>query len=105
VTHSAHEIIKRAELDECRPRKTPIDANLCLSKDSGEKDPTALEPYQELVGGLLYLSGCTHPDIAQAVGVLSQFKSAPTNVRLSAAKQVVRYLDGTVNLGLKFSRG
>jgi hypothetical protein len=31
--------------------------------------------------------------------------SAPTDFHLSAAKQVVRYLAGTVNLGLQFSRG
>jgi hypothetical protein len=61
------EIIKRAGLDECRPRKTPMDANLSLSKASGEQDPRVVEPYQELIGSLLYLSGCTRPDIAQAV--------------------------------------
>jgi hypothetical protein len=103
--HYAREIIKRAGSDECRPRKTPMDANLSLSKDSGEKDPKALEAYQELIGSLIYLSGCTRPDIAQAVEVLSRFMSAPTDVHLSAAKQVIRYLAGTVNLGLQFSRG
>jgi hypothetical protein len=71
--HYTLEIIKRAGLNECRPRKTPMDANLSLSKDSGEKDPKVVEPYQELIGSLLFLSGCTRPDIAQAVGVLSRF--------------------------------
>jgi hypothetical protein len=103
--HYTLETINRAGLDECRPRKTPMDANLSLSKDSGEQDPKALEPYQELIRSLLYLRGCIRPDIAQAVGVLSRFMSAPTDVHLSAAKQVVRYLAGTVNLGLQFSRG
>jgi hypothetical protein len=103
--HYTLEIIKRAGLDECRPRKTPMDANVSLSKDSGEKDPKVVEPYQELIGSLLYLSGCTRPDIAQAVGVLSRFMSAPSDVHLSAAKQVIRYLASTVNLGLQFSRG
>jgi hypothetical protein len=42
--HYTLEIIKRAGLDECRPRKTPMDANLSLSKDSGEKDPKVVEP-------------------------------------------------------------
>jgi hypothetical protein len=103
--HYTLEIIKRAGLDECRPRKTPVDANLSLSKYTGEKDSKALELYQELIESLPYLSGCTRPDIAQAVGVLSRFMSAPTDFHLSAAKQVVRYLAGTVNLGLQFSRG
>jgi hypothetical protein len=54
---------------------------------------------------LLYLSGCTRPDIAQAIGVLSRFISAPTDVHVSAAKQVVRYLAEKVNLGLQSSKG
>jgi hypothetical protein len=103
--HYVLEIIERAGLSECKPRKTPIDVNLTLSKDLGEQKPEVLDKYQELVGCLLYLTGCTRPDIAQSVGVLSRFMSAPTDAHMSAAKQVIRYLAGTTSLGLKFSQG
>jgi hypothetical protein len=54
------QIIRRAGQDECRTRKTPMDASFFfLSKDSEEKDHEALEPYQELIESLLYLSECT----------------------------------------------
>ena len=54
---------------------------------------------------LLYLTGCTRPDLAQAVGVLSRFMSAPTDEHMNAAKQVLRHLAGTTTLGLKFAKG
>jgi hypothetical protein len=103
--HYTLEILDRVGLRDCRPRGTPLDANLSISKDSGEQKPEVLSQYQELVGCLLYLTGCTRPDIAQAIGLLSRFMSAPTDVHLNAVKQVLRYLAGTANLGLQFSHG
>jgi Reverse transcriptase (RNA-dependent DNA polymerase) len=55
-SHYVIEILERAGLKDCRPRKTPLDANLSLSKDSGEPAPESLDEYQELVGCLLYLT-------------------------------------------------
>jgi phosphopantetheinyl transferase (holo-ACP synthase) len=101
--HYVQEILERAGLSDCRPRRTPMDANLSLSKDGGKPDPQSLGHYQEMIGCLLYLTGCTRPDIAQSVGVLSRFMSAPTDVHVATAKQVIRYLAGTKTLGLKFS--
>jgi hypothetical protein len=103
--HYVQEILNRFGMDACRPRKTPLDANLNLSKDTGKQDESLLGPYQELIGCLLYLTGCSRPDLAQSVGLLSRFMSAPTDMHFSAAKQVLRYLAGTSQLGLKFSGG
>lgn len=92
-------------MGNCKPRKTPIHANLSLSKDSGELVPQYLEQYQELDGCLLYLTGCTRPDLAKLAGVMSRFMSAPTDVHLSAVKQIIGYLAGTINQDLKYSKG
>ena len=81
-------------------------SEMCIrDRDSGKPAPNLLKRYQELVGCLLYLTGCTRPDIAQAVGILSRFMSAPTDMHMSCVKQVIRYLAGTPNLGLKYSSG
>lgn len=52
-------------------------------------------PYQNLIGGLLYLSISTRPDIFFAVSFLSQFNSCYNVSHWKAAKRVLRYLKGT----------
>ncbi len=59
-------------------------------------------PYNECVGSLLYLSVCTRPDIAQAVGALAHYMAAPTVAHWEVALGVVRYLVGTADYGLTF---
>ena len=56
------------------------------------------------MGGLLYLSLTTRPDVAQAVGVLSRFMSYPGQEHVDAAKQVIRYLYGTKEYGIEYRR-
>ena len=59
-------------------------------------------PYRELVGGLLYLSTTTRPDIVFAVSMLARFMENPGPGHWKAAKQVLRYLKTTPALGLKY---
>ena len=47
----------------------------------------------------------TRPDICYAVNTLSQFMVEPKRAHWPAAKHVLRYLQGTVELGLKYTRG
>lgn len=46
----------------------------------------------------------TRPDLAAAVGVLSQFASDPCPTHWQALKRVLRYLQATSTYGLEFSR-
>ncbi|GJR11586.1 putative RNA-directed DNA polymerase [Tanacetum coccineum] len=57
--------------------------------------------YQRMVGKLIYLSH-THPDIAYAVGVVSQFMHQPQVDHMHAVLRIVRYLKGTTGHGLLF---
>ena len=59
--------------------------------------------YRSLVGTLLYVSVCTRPDIAFAVGVLTRHLVEPCKRHWKAALQVLRYLRSTVNLGITYS--
>ncbi|GAQ93029.1 hypothetical protein KFL_012600010 [Klebsormidium nitens] len=59
-------------------------------------------PYSELIGSLLYLSVCTRPDIAVAVGAVARHTSAPTEAHWTAAHGVVCYLAGTAEAGITF---
>ena len=60
--------------------------------------------YREIVGSLIYLMIATRPDICYAVTKLSQHMSKPTNAHLGLAKHVLRYIKGTLDFVLKFSK-
>ena len=59
-------------------------------------------PYRELIGSVMFLMVCTRPDIAYTVSALSQFLDKPTPGHWSAAKRLLRYLNGTRNLGIRY---
>ena len=50
-----------------------------------------------------YASTATRPDIAVAVGILSQFMSDPSSGHWMGVKRLLRYIKGTLNYGLKFT--
>lgn len=58
-----------------------------------------LKIYRRLVGKLLYLN-LTNLDISYSVQQLSQFLFAPAQSHLDAALHVLKYLKGTLNVGL-----
>ena len=53
--------------------------------------------YQQAIGCLTYIATATRPDIAAAVGVLSQYISRPSKDHWIGVKRVLRYLKGTLN--------
>jgi hypothetical protein len=61
--------------------------------------------FRALVGALNYLSMTTRPDITFAVSSLSQFLNAPRTNHWEAGIQVLKYLKGTKEIGLKLSKG
>ena len=83
---------------------TPADLNIRLQKEDGVSKPVDTTLYQSIVGSLLYAAITTRPDIAQAVGVVSKFCANHTQSNLTAAKRILRYLKGTVYLGLSYKK-
>jgi hypothetical protein len=59
--------------------------------------------YRGVVGMLNHAAYKARPDIAAAVGLLSRAQAKPTRVLLHAALHVVKYLQGTRRLALKYS--
>ncbi len=97
-------MLERYGMQDANPVSTPMDLNVKLTIDDGQSNPVDQVRYQSIVGSLLYAAMVTRPDIAQAVGVLSRFNSAPTEAHLTAAKRVLRYLKGTINLTLQYKK-
>ena len=83
----------------------PMKPDLKLVKAEGDKIiPESVFPYQSMVGGLLYLSLTARPDVAQSVSVLSRFMSCPGKEHCEAAEQIVKYLYGTKDYGITYTR-
>jgi hypothetical protein len=88
-----------------RGPSVPMDPNLKLVRTPEDRIiPPSTWDYQSAVGGLLYIALTTRPDIAYATGVLSRFMSCPGAEHVEAAKQVIRYLYGTKEFGILYSR-
>ncbi|KAL7148007.1 hypothetical protein ABFS83_06G149700 [Erythranthe nasuta] len=61
-------------------------------------------PYLNAIRALMYLAQCTRPDIAFAVNVLARYSSEPTRRHWNGVKHIFRYLRGTADLGLFYSK-
>ena len=81
---------------------TPADLYVQLVAEDGVSGPADQRLYQRMIGSLHYAAGGTRPDIAQIVGALTRYCNKPSQLHLTAAKRVIRYLKGTVNLALTY---
>ncbi|GJY71966.1 retrovirus-related pol polyprotein from transposon TNT 1-94 [Tanacetum coccineum] len=66
---------------------TPVDATL----------------YRSMIGSLMYLTS-SRPDLIYAVWVCAWYQAKPTKKHLNAVKRIFRYLKGTINMGLWYSK-
>jgi len=59
-------------------------------------------PYRSAVGSLIYLVTGTRPDKAVATGEVAKFCENPGKQHWGAVKRILRYLKGTMDVGLLF---
>ncbi|XP_067928394.1 uncharacterized protein [Watersipora subatra] len=104
TNHYMLQILKRFGMEDAKPMLTPADVNVRLVKDDGVSKPVQPESYQAMVGSFLYLTIATCPDISHAVGAVSKYCAAPTEARLTAAKGVLRYLKGSLDIRITYHR-
>ena len=87
-------------MQDCNPLSIPLDTSVKLIK-AIDSDPLAnSKEYASIVGGLMFTACVTRPNIMCTVGQLSQFLNKPTSKHLLAAKRILHYLKGTLNLGI-----
>jgi hypothetical protein len=99
-THYALTILERANMVDCKPMSTPLEAkNNITPNDTPLDDPSH---FRGLVGALQYLT-LTRPDLSYCVNYVSQFMHSPTIVHLKMVRRILRYVKGTINVGLHFT--
>lgn len=101
-------VLSAFNMSNCKSASTPEQYNVKLSKHdcpSNEEEGRAMAsiPYNSLVGSILYAATSTRPDLAHAVNTLSMFLKNPGMNHWHAGKHCLRYLRGTVDLGLKYT--
>src|ERR1700679_4325537 len=102
-TNYIETILAKYGLQDACPVRTPLDPNIKL--EPGEIEPgNRSNNYASLIGSLMYAAVATRPDIAFAVNRLASFTANPTMCHWTAAKHVLRYLKGTKNVGITYSK-
>ena len=102
------QLIEKFIMLQCNAFSAPIhpdiDRSIKSGRDEGEYEKLPRVPYMELVGSLVHLSNTTRPDISYACYLLSRCMQDTRRCHWNAAKAVLRYLKGTKDCGIVYSR-
>lgn len=96
------DILARFKMTDCKAVRTPIEVGLKFNEDTEEEMLDC--PYQQAIGALLYVAQSTRPDISFAVNMLSRYNKEPKQVHWTAVKRIFRYLQGTKNMKLIYTK-
>ncbi|GKE67536.1 retrovirus-related pol polyprotein from transposon TNT 1-94 [Tanacetum coccineum] len=84
------------------PMDTPM-----VEKSKLDADPQGKEVdhtrYHGMIGSLMYLTA-SRPNFVFAVCMCARYQAKPTEKHLHAVKRIFRYLRGTINMGLWYSK-
>ena len=101
--HYSKDKLKGHNLENAKGVKYPLD-HLCEPSDS----PCTKQQYDlfnRIIGELQHLSNHTRPDITHAVNHLARFLQNPSSVHINSAKHIWKYIAGTIDKGLTFTKG
>ncbi|GKC32868.1 ribonuclease H-like domain-containing protein [Tanacetum coccineum] len=93
----ALQLLERAHMVNYNPSRTPVDTESKLGPDGVPVQDLTL--YRILAGGLQYLT-FTRPDLSYAVQQICLYMHDPREPHLAALKRILRYVQGTLDLGL-----
>jgi reverse transcriptase-like protein len=101
------QLLEKFGMENCSPKVTPMLRNLKLDPIHVGNNllPEEITRYQSAVGGIMFLTTQTRPDIAFVTSVLSRFLTKPQEAHQKALQHLFRYLRGTTNLGIKYTQG
>ena len=60
-------------------------------------------PYANVVGSIMYFMVCCRPDLSYFMSVVGRFMANPGKRHWEDAKWVLRYISGTIDVGLKYA--
>ena len=103
-THYLTKLIRKFGFLDVVPLSVPADPHTRLSfLSSDDPSSTSPFPYQTIVGCLQFACIGTRPDLSYAVSIAAKYCSNPTPAHCAALRRILKYLAGTLHLGLSFS--
>lgn len=99
--HYIDKILLKFGMAECKPIGTPMEVSLKLQPGTNYESNL---PYRELIGSLMYLAMGSRPDLSFSVGYLSRFQEGASATHFKHLKRILRYLQQTKSLLLKYER-
>ncbi|CAM8971629.1 unnamed protein product [Rhodiola kirilowii] len=95
-------LIKKIDLEKATHKRTPAATHLKITKDeAGTSVDQTLNII--MIGSLLYLMA-SRPDITHAVGVCASYQANPKESHLMNVKRIIRYVCGTADYGLWYTK-
>jgi len=95
-------LLQTSDMNDSKPVASPVNCDVKLVPCDNTEDVYNQQRYQAVVGSLLYLSTKTRPDIAFAVSSVARFCANPSRDHWTAVKRILRYLNGSRQLGLLY---
>nr|GEV66018.1 reverse transcriptase domain-containing protein [Tanacetum cinerariifolium] len=102
VSNYVLEILKKYGMESYDPIGTPMEINDKLELDQNGT-PVDATKYRSMIGALMYLTSY-RPDIIHATCLCARYQAKPTEKHLKEVKRIFRYLCGTVNIGLWYTK-
>ncbi|CAJ2646442.1 unnamed protein product [Trifolium pratense] len=102
-------VVERFRMTDSKVVNTPLGHHSNLSikqcpQSEDERKKMESTPYASGVGSIMYGMVCSRPDLSYAISVVSRFMENPGQVHWQALKWVLRYLNGSLKGGLKYTR-
>nr|GEU36805.1 uncharacterized mitochondrial protein AtMg00810-like [Tanacetum cinerariifolium] len=98
----ASEIVKKYGMHTTDSVDTPLVEKNKLDKDLQGKSIDATL-YRCMIRSFMYLTS-SRPDLIYVVCLCARYQAKPTEKHLQVVKQIFRYLKGTINMGLRYSK-
>ncbi|KAH9750881.1 Integrase catalytic domain-containing protein [Citrus sinensis] len=100
-------VMMRFGMNDAKQVQTPLANHFKLSaaqcpQTDAEQQKMACIPYSSVVGSLMYAMVLTRPDISHAVSLVSRFMANPGYEHWRVVQWIMRYLKGTLEVGLVY---
>jgi hypothetical protein len=107
--HISHEsqtesFLTKQRKNDCKGHCTPMEGYAETDYTPDNVSTTKIRRYQQCVGGLLYFSQTSHPEIACAVNYYCRFSRGPQSCHWNGLKRIMQSLSKTRKVGIHVHR-